>query len=147
MSLNTQKLGQKITTQDKVVVIWEIDKRLYSKDGTNKTMCKFKVSVRVKDPSPMIGVVVPFAMEITFWLEELICEIYLESNVMWFVAPESIIHVLCETSVEIFKALPSLFEEITNVEACLVTPSSIFVAIAVAVESLFGLFSERLWSD
>ena len=55
-------------------------------------------------------------------------------------ALESIIHVLCEKGAKIFKALPSLFEEITNVEAYLVTASSVFVATSAAVEDPFFPF-------
>ena len=51
--------------------------------------------------------------------------------------PESTIHALCETGVKIFKALSSLFEEITKAEACLVTASLVFVAMTTAVESPF----------
>ena len=124
------------------MVIWQTDKRLYSKDGTTKTESKFKVSVRVKDHSPMTGVATPFAVETNFWLEELICETCLESNIMWYVALESIIYILCETDAEIFKVLPSLFKEITNVEACLViNASSVFVATSVVVEDPFFYFS------
>ena len=111
-----------------------------------KTESKFKVSVRVKDHSPMIGVEVPFAIETNFWLEGLSGETYLESNIMWSVASESIIYALYEIGVEIFKVLPPLFEEITNAEACLVTASLIFAATTIAVEDFFWFFFERLWS-
>lgn len=44
-------------------------------------------------------------------------KIYLKSNVIWFVALESIIHVLFVTGVEIFKALPLLLATSTNADA------------------------------
>ena len=50
-------------------------------------------------------------------------------------APESIIRVLCETGAQIYKILPSLFEDITNAEARLVTASLVFVAPVAAMES------------
>ena len=53
---------------------------------------------------------------------------------------QSIIHALYETSAEIFKVLPSLFEEITNVEACLIIASSVFIATTVVVEDPFLIF-------
>ena len=104
MSLNTQNLGQRITTKDKVVVIWETDKSLWSKDGTIKTRSKFKVSVRVKDLSPITRVVLSLVMKTTFCEDGLKGET-LESNVIWFVTLESILHVLLERGVEIFKTL------------------------------------------
>ena len=82
MSLNTQKSGQKITIQSKVVVIWETDNRLQSKDGTTKTESRFKVSVRGKDPSPIIGTEEPLAVETIFSADGLRGETCLESNVI-----------------------------------------------------------------
>ena len=63
-------------------------------------------SVRVKDPSPMTGVVLPLTVETIFYEEGLRGETCLESKFIWSVAPESIIHVLLITGVEIFKNLP-----------------------------------------
>ena len=100
--------------------------------------------MRVKDPSLMTGVEVPMAVETTFCMEGLSGETYLESNVMWFEAPESIIHALFKIGVEIFKTLPLLSIAITNVEAFLAISSSIFVSTIVAVEGFFGFFFEQL---
>ena len=71
-----------------------------------KIESKFKVSVRVKDPSLMTGVVLPLVMKTIFCEEGLRGETCLESKVIWFVAAESIIHALLITSVEVFKSLP-----------------------------------------
>ena len=49
---------------------------------TPSTESKFKVSVRVKDPSPMTKVVLPLAMETIFCEEGLRGETYLESKVI-----------------------------------------------------------------
>lgn len=47
---------------------------------------------------------------------------YLGLYIMWYVALESIIHVLFETNIEIFKALPLLSMDITNSRDLLIIP-------------------------
>lgn len=48
MSLNKQKVGQKITIQVRVALIWEAKKKLYFRDETIKRELKVKLLVRVK---------------------------------------------------------------------------------------------------
>lgn len=86
MSLKTQYSGQKITTQDKAVVIWETDKRLKSKDGTTKTKFKFNVLVRDKALSLMTGAQEPLVVEIHFSEEGIRDKICLELNFIWSIA-------------------------------------------------------------
>ena len=75
-------------------------------NGSIKTKFKFKVSIKVKDHSPMTGVVLPLAVETIFCEEGLRSETCLKSKVIWSVALESIIHALLITGVEVFKNLP-----------------------------------------
>ena len=63
--------------------------------------------MRDKDPSPITEVEVPMAVETNFWIEGFSGDTCLESNVIWSVAPESIIHVLLKTSVEVLRTLPT----------------------------------------
>ena len=129
-----------MTIQDKAVVIWETDKRLQSKDGTTKTESKFKVSVRVKDPSPMTRVVLQLAVETIFCEESLRGETCLESKVIWSVAPKSIIHALLITGVKVFKNLPPWFVAVTNAEAFSATLAFVFISATVAIEVFLESF-------
>ena len=74
-------------------------------NGSIKTKFKFKVSIKVKDHSPMTGVVLPLAVETIFCKEGLRGDTCLESKVIWSAISESIIHALLTTGVEVFKNL------------------------------------------
>lgn len=65
-SLNTQKSGQNITTQDKIVVIWETENKLKFKVGMINTKFRFKLFVRVRDFSPITGAKEPLEVDF-FW--------------------------------------------------------------------------------
>jgi hypothetical protein len=53
-----------------VEVIWPTDNRLYSRGGTTRTVSKVRVLDKMTDPSPLMGEVLPFAVEITDLEEE-----------------------------------------------------------------------------
>lgn len=84
-------------TQDRTLVIWEIDKILKHKYSVANTKSKFKVLVRNTYPSPITKVEVPLAKEIIFCKHDFKCHTT--------IAFESIILVLLKTNVEVFKAL------------------------------------------
>lgn len=46
-----------------------IDKKLYFMDGTTRTVSKVRVLDKIIDPSPIMGVVLSFAVEKTYWGE------------------------------------------------------------------------------
>ena len=91
------------------------------------------------DPPPLTRVEVPLAVETNFCEDDLIIKRCLESNVIWSVAPESIIHALLETGVKICKTLPPLSADAAKVEASSVvdllpetSESSLFMVKGVA---------------
>lgn len=67
MSWKTQNESQKVTVQVRVEVIWPTDKRLYPRDVTTRTEFNVRVLEKMTDPSPMIGQVLPLAVDITDW--------------------------------------------------------------------------------
>jgi hypothetical protein len=48
-----------------VDVIWLTDNRLYSREGTTRTVLSVSVFDKITDPSPVTGEVLPLAVEIT----------------------------------------------------------------------------------
>ena len=64
MSWKTQKKGQNVTVHERVEVIWLTDRRLYSRDGTTRTVSKVRDSVKITEPAPVIGEVLPLAVQI-----------------------------------------------------------------------------------
>ena len=93
MSWKTQNEGQKVLVQARVDVILLIDKRLYSRDGTTRTISNVRVLDKMTDPFPIIGEVLPLVMEITDWGEGRMDYNWLESLVIWSDAPVLIIQV------------------------------------------------------
>ena len=69
-----------------------------------------------KDLSPIIEVVVLFAVETCFCKDDFNWEICRESKVIWSLAPESIIHVLLITGVRVLRALLRLTEVVICTE-------------------------------
>ena len=49
----------------KVAVIWLTDRRLYARDGTIRTLSSVIVSVKTRDPFPVIGEELPLAVYIS----------------------------------------------------------------------------------
>ena len=54
-----------MTVHARVKVIWLTERRLYSRDGTTRTISKVRETDKVIDPSLVIGKVLPLAVEIT----------------------------------------------------------------------------------
>lgn len=77
--------------QARAEVIWLIDKRLYSREGTTRTLSNVRVLDKIIDPSPVIREVLVVAMEITDWGEGRTFFKCLEFLIMWLDAPVSII--------------------------------------------------------
>jgi hypothetical protein len=50
--------------QLRVEVIWPTNNRLYSRDGTTRTISKVRVLDKMTNPSPLMREVLPFAVEI-----------------------------------------------------------------------------------
>ena len=117
MSLKTQRLGQKITTQFKARFIWAIDNKLWLRERTTKTESKFNFFVREIETSPNTGDGVPLVVDTICWSEDFMDWIWLLLKVMWFVALESIIHSLWLTGVEVWRALPTFLEVAMKDEA------------------------------
>ena len=85
------------------------------------------------------------AVETEFCEEDLRGETCLESNVILSVAPESIIHALLETGVEIFKTLPPLPAAAANVKDFSPLLSSVFVSTIAVVEAFLEFFFRESW--
>lgn len=64
-------MGQKITLHERVEVICLTKKRLYSRDGTMRIVSRVRDSVKVMNPSSIIGKVLPLALQIMNWEEGL----------------------------------------------------------------------------
>jgi hypothetical protein len=102
------------------------------------------VSIRETMPSPITGMTLPLATLTSVWADVFSDGTCLESQVICSVAPESIIHVLFITEVEVLSALQSLPVAATMTDALSAIWSESVLVSAIEARDLLHRGSQVL---